>query len=650
VKIVRRLLTVLCCALCVVQTARAMNGDTAALKSSGTDTGSGWRLDDNGYVGTYITLASPGSVTVTVNASGTASSGVDPHMNFVIDDTTAGFDVGSSSANYQYTFDLPAGTHFVRTEFNNDPGMTSRSLTINSLNVSGASFSNSDSNTNALAAADTYISNYRKGDAVVQVPVFAPGTEVHVKQVSRDFDFGTAVGGFGSSDFNSYFNNSDYTSHLLENFNTIVPGNAGKWAYNEPNQNNVTMSGVDTFLDFAQSHNLDARMHNLIWGSQQPNWVNNLLSQAQSGNATAKAQLSAAITSRIAYYIGNGSAGDRDLKYSQLDVLNELYRNPAYVNVFGIDGIAQIYKQALDAVNNSGADTRLYVNEYNVLQFSSDPATGSGDPYANWYRKEVDDLNNAGYGQVVTGVGMQYYPFNNFFQPPAASVLQQVFANMSVTGLPLTLTEFGVQTGGGTTTSQAANYLEDAMRMVFGTPNATAFVMWGFWANDVWDQAPLAALYDANWNITESGLRYQQLMSDWTTDEMVTVNPDGTLNFNGFYGDYEITADGQTYDLTLDKGTTDYIISIPGDVNGDGTVNLADLNAVKNNFGEDGSTGGDANGDGVVNLADLNEVKNNFGDTASPGFVGVPEPASVALLLGAGAFLCNRRGLMMMGE
>jgi hypothetical protein len=50
----------------------------------------------------------------------------------------------------------------------------------------------------------------------------------------------------------------------------------------------------------------------------------------------------------------------------------------------------------------------------------------------------------------------------------------------------------------------------------------------------------------------------------------------------------------------------------PGDVNGDGVVDLNDLNLVLTNFGQNTSDG-DANGDGVVDLNDLNLVLTNFG-------------------------------------
>jgi len=70
---------------------------------------------------------------------------------------------------------------------------------------------------------------------------------------------------------------------------------------------------------------------------------------------------------------------------------------------------------------------------------------------------------------------------------------------------------------------------------------------------------------------------------------------------------------------------------LAGDTNGDGLVNIDDLNNVRNHFGamgsDDGTLAGDAFPfDGLVNIDDLNAVRNNFGTGAA-----VPEPASVTL-------------------
>src|SRR5262249_55410172 len=157
-----------------------------ALLSDGTSSGTSWVLDADGYVGTYITLASPGSVTIDVNANGTASGGVSPNMNIVIADTKASYSV--TSGTYSHTYSLPAGTFFVRCEFNNDLGATSRQLKINSLQVTGATVSNSDSNSNALAASDTYIANFRKGNAAVKIAGIGAGQQVAVSLKKINFD------------------------------------------------------------------------------------------------------------------------------------------------------------------------------------------------------------------------------------------------------------------------------------------------------------------------------------------------------------------------------------------------------------------------------------------------------------------------------
>src|SRR3954454_7019550 len=215
--------------------AQTITGSSLAFRSSGSGSGN-WTLSENGYLGTYFSLAAPGSVTLGVNASGSTTDATLPHMNIVVADTKTGFDVTSGFTNYQHAFDLPAGTYFVRTEFNNDVPSANRQLTVANLSISGAtSVSNTTSqtinNTNALAAADTYIAKYRKGPAELNLVGLAPGTQVHVKLKQHDFRFGTAVGGTDLNSVNSYLNNPTYSNFLLSHFNAITPGNAGKWAY-----------------------------------------------------------------------------------------------------------------------------------------------------------------------------------------------------------------------------------------------------------------------------------------------------------------------------------------------------------------------------------------------------------------------------------
>ena len=53
------------------------------------------------------------------------------------------------------------------------------------------------------------------------------------------------------------------------------------------------------------------------------------------------------------------------------------------------------------------------------------------------------------------------------------------------------------------------------------------------------------------------------------------------------------------------------IQKLPGDVNGDGMVNIADINVIIDIILSGGSnTAADVNGDGVVNISDINAIIN----------------------------------------
>jgi GH35 family endo-1,4-beta-xylanase len=635
---------------------QTITGSNLSYKSSGSGS-SNWTLSQNGYVGTYFTLAAPGAVTLTVNASGSTTDATLPHMNLDVADTSVGFDVPSGFNNYQNTFNLPAGTYFVRTELSNNTPTTNRQLTVASLTVSGATVSNTTTtatnDANALAAADTYIANFRQGPGKVALVGAAPGTPVQIKMVRNAFNFGTYVQGVnnpnlflapvapGDTTSTAYH----YQNFVNSHFNILVPSNMGKWAYNEATQNTVTMGDVDTILNYAQANDMKMRMHNMIWGNQQPTWVNTLLTNAQSLDPTtaanAKASLMTAITNRIAYYVH-----DRAQLYSELDVLNEARREGTYWKIFGAQGVAQIYKQVVDAINAAGADTRTYTNEYNVFQNSTDPDGGAGDPYANWYRKNVEQLNSQGFGQVVSGIGVQYNidPRTTIgSNVHSAGRMEQVLQNLSITGLPITLTEFAVQPNPNnvlTTEARSAQVYNESLRMLYGTPQATSFLIWEPWPTAT-VHTDNTTIVDDNWNLRASGQALVNLLDSWTTPtQNLTVGADGTVNFSGYYGDYSVTIGNQSFPLSLVKGTPTYALQVaPGDYNGDGVVDAADYTVWRDTLGSTTDLRADGNGDHVIDSGDFDVWKSTYGTTYSFGAGSgsrasgaVPEPSGLTMM------------------
>src|SRR3954465_450292 len=250
-----------------------LNGSSLLYRSTGSASSKAWILDRDGYVGTYITLAAPGNVTVSVRAQGTASGGVNPNMNVVLADSQASFNVTSGFPDYSHSYSLPAGTFFLRTEFNNDLALTPRQLDIDSISITGAGVSNIASDENALAASDTYIANYRKGNATVNLSGLGlpAGTQVGVSLKRIAFNVGNAVPGNSPEEVDSYIGSggttkqTNYQAKLLQNFNAVTPENIGKWDNNEDVPGLVTMAGLDQVLDYAQAHSMYARLHTIIW-------------------------------------------------------------------------------------------------------------------------------------------------------------------------------------------------------------------------------------------------------------------------------------------------------------------------------------------------------------------------------------------------
>lgn len=117
----------------------------------------------------------------------------------------------------------------------------------------------------------------------------------------------------------------------------------------------------------------------------------------------------------------------------------------------------------------------------------------------------------------------------------------------------------------------------------------------------------------------------------------------GTYEFLTF--DFTGSGTATAFGLVAQNGTLnggledlDVVITsastLAADFNGDGTVDLLDLDILGNNFGLDPATmaQGDANNDGVVDLLDLDILGNTFGSSASAAS-SIPEPTAALLSL-----------------
>ncbi|MFQ3548641.1 MAG: endo-1,4-beta-xylanase [Armatimonadota bacterium] len=549
--------------------AQTMNASSFVFKSVGSvhDT-NGWKLNREGYIGTFINLTQESEVYINVRAIGQMAQNVNPVMNVCIADKKFSYNVYSvtsppftSYQNHYSNFYLKPGTYPVRIEFVNDyTTVGDRNLYIKSVSFSGSGLSiiNNPTNITVFDAADTYIEHYRKGDAIVNIldsqgnPV-AGNVNVHIKLKRHAFNFGTEVYGCGGDFYPPTWAKpnppvgSDYYKYqefIKNNFNMIVPGNAGKWAYHEAERGVLTLDDMDLILDFADAHNLKKRMHGVIWDFdfQQPDWVNTLVDEAKTDSAK-KQELREAISNRIDYMVA-----DRAHRWSDIDVVNEPVHTGDYFNIFGYEGLADIFNESSQKANGKALG---FINEWGVIQvFGYNP-----NEYNNWYRDHIQNIIN--FGGAVEGVGIQYYTRPDIHDP---IVIHRCLQNFMTLGLPIKLTEFGVDKN--YTGQTAANILTDTIKLIFGNAQIDTFNLWGFWKPWIWQEMNGAALVDENWNLTEAGIAYQNLMNHWHTEGDYLTDIGGSIYFNGFYGIYDVIINDLPYTINLEKDLFEYDIQL----------------------------------------------------------------------------------------
>jgi len=517
-----------------------------AFKSNGSGhDGNGWVLSSNGYVGTFIDVEIAGSVIITIRADGSIAGGTLPIMDLHVGDFNDTWSVADNGSphniynDYVAVFNLPVGMHAVRVEFVNDYTISGdRNLYLKRVTFSGATLENDASSDNALSTADNYIDKYRKGKAKVTVTIedanVPEGTPVQVELINHAYNFGAAV--YGHSSVPSWTlpnptpgsDNYNYQQFLDSHFNMIVPENSGKWENNESTRDVVTMNAVDAILDYAETHGHRARMHCAFWDNQQPSWVDTLKNQAISDPCGPKpAEYWDEMMERIDYYIA-----DRAHRLTDIDGINESYHKDMHTQIYGIDGVADIYNEMVAA---SAGQAKIAVNEYGVLEYGG---------YTNWYREHIEEIINA--GGIVELIGLQNYTSSYGYDAVGVFQNLQLFAGFE---LPMIITEFALESD-----SPVPSILTETMRFCFGNDMTDGFVMWGFWDHPNWMWKNGSALVDDNWNLTDCGVAYEQLMAQWDTDEIVYVDSNSQIEFTGFYGEYNLTVDGQSYSFTFVKG------------------------------------------------------------------------------------------------
>lgn len=253
-----------------------------------------------------------------------------------------------------------------------------------------------------------------------------------------------------------------YASHTKDNFekywNQVVPENAGKWGSAEPSRDVMSWGQLDEAYNFALKNNLPYRHHVLVWGNQQPEWIENLPASEQLEEIREWFQ----------------AVANRYPKAEIVEVVNEALHDPPskpdsgggnYINALGgtgqtgYDWIVNAFKMARQYFP---ATTKLMLNEYGITDNANN---------ARRYKTIIDLLKS---DNLIDVVGVQGHSFNTGV---SASTIKSNLDIVAQAGLPIYITEMDVD--GETDAIQLAAY-----KKIFTTfwehPAVKGVTLWGF--------------------------------------------------------------------------------------------------------------------------------------------------------------------------
>ena len=270
----------------------------------------------------------------------------------------------------------------------------------------------------------------------------------------------------------------------LENYwNQVVPENSGKWGSVERRRDVMNWASLDNAYNLAQTQGFPFRFHVLIWGNQQPSWMDDLSSSDQLDEI--EEWFSAVAT-----------------RYPEIDYL-EVVNEPLNAPPDGNNDRAN-YIDALGGAGPSGWEwvlesfrlarqyfpgTQLVLNEYNVIRNNV---------------KTTDYLTLIGLLQaedLIDVIGFQGHAFTT--GPATLGAMTTSINRFEATGLPVMVTEMDID---GAVFVDPDWIQDDALQLseyqrVFPLfwehPAIVGVTLWG-WRPGLWRDAEMAYLQNIN--------------------------------------------------------------------------------------------------------------------------------------------------------
>lgn len=383
------------------------------------------------------------------------------------------------------------------------------------------------------------------------------GVSVSFRQTTHDFLFGSNI--FALNGFSTAKENRRYEDLFASTFNfATVPF---YWSDLEPEPGHPRYAKdsppiarrppPDAVVEFCLQHHIAMRGHNLIWHYWYPTWLPN--DQAEVTKYAARRF--ASIGARYGKKIGSW------------DVVNEPLERPANV-LLPKD---YVYWAMTEATRDFPSSAKLDINE-------------TGAVWTHFHEEDspfyllLENLRLR--GARVDDIGLQFHLFNkqlykNVLAGKAMKPLDmlRVLDFYQKLQLPISISEITIPTLPCTVEGEAtqAELVRDYYRLWFSHPAVKAITWWNladdtaYGPEDSWCGGLLRKDLSPKASFT---VLQNLIQKEWHTEGSLKSGTDSDLEFQGFYGEYEITATraGQTVHQTIHlskTGHNDFTVKLP---------------------------------------------------------------------------------------
>ncbi|HEX4425860.1 MAG TPA: endo-1,4-beta-xylanase [Terriglobales bacterium] len=267
-----------------------------------------------------------------------------------------------------------------------------------------------------------------------------------------------------------YLSEPAYTSTLVREFNMIEPEDAMKWTAIRPDEKTFNFASADRLVDFARTHNMRVRGHNLMWGIHNPKWL-------EDGHYTSH-QLEELLHDHIQRVVERYRG-----RVFAWDVVNEAFdengglRDSIWYNQPGI-GLAKNHTAYIEQ-----AFRWAHATDPKVLLFYNDAGAEAVNRKSDAVYEMVRDFKRR--GVPIDGVGLQMHIFN--LDQNVKSIAENI-SRFTKLGVQIQITEMDVALP--VDAAKKPSRPEDLLRQaeIYGqiataclqNPGCTAIQTWGF--------------------------------------------------------------------------------------------------------------------------------------------------------------------------